>query len=173
MRGHHGAVTVRSEVGVGTWFRVCFPISQRTATPARNAPPATWCGSGQVLLVDDEAAIRVAGARMLELLGFSALVAADGREAVEVFRQHGDGVRCVVLDLTMPRMDGEETFDELRRIRSDIAIIVSSGYTEQDVSSRFVGKRMSGFLQKPYSMETLTTVLRVVLENHPSVPLSC
>jgi PAS domain S-box-containing protein len=166
MRGHRGAVTVCSEVGVGTRFRLYFPVAQQMVTPTcKTQSPSTWRGAGLVLLVDDEAAIRVAGARMLEVLGFTTVVAANGREAIEVFQRHAEHLRCVVLDLTMPLMDGVETFDELRRIRPAVAIIVASGYGEQDVAPRFAGRCLSGFVQKPYSLETLKTVLRAALEH--------
>ncbi len=103
------------------------------------------------------------GARMLEQLGFRVLTAADGREALAVYRAHMDEITLVLLDLTMPHMDGEETFRELRRLDPEVRVVMSSGYTEQDVTSRFAGKGLAGFLQKPYTLAELTGRLQAAL----------
>ncbi len=166
VRGHHGAIKVYSEPGRGTTFKVLFPPSHTRAASQepqqQEAEP--WRGTGTVLLVDDEETVRVVGQRMLELAGFAVLTAADGRQAITLFRQHLDKIVCVLLDLTMPHMDGEEAFRELRRIRSDIRVILSSGYGEQEVTSRFAGKGLAGFIQKPYRSSALAAKLREVLE---------
>lgn len=122
-----------------------------------------WRGSGTILLVDDEDPIRAIGARMLRHLGFDVLLASDGDEAVELFRQHKDEITCVLLDLTMPRMDGEEALGQLRRINSDVCTILASGYGESEIAERFAGKRLAGFLHKPYSLSDLSDILRRAL----------
>ena len=101
---------------------------------------------------------------MLERLGFTVLTAADGREGMALYRAHADEIVCVILDLTMPRMDGEATFRELRRIREDVPVLMSSGYSEQDVTQRFAGKGLAGVIQKPYQSEALIAKLREALE---------
>ena len=88
----------------------------------------------------------------------------DGREALDLFRLRGEEIVAVVLDLTMPEMGGEETFRELRRIRPDVPVLLSSGYNEQDVTSRFAGKGLAAFVQKPYRPEDLLGRLQEVLE---------
>jgi len=166
VRGHGGAVDVSSEPGRGTTFRVLFPaLEDRPGATRRDADreASQWQGSGMVLLVDDEPAVRRLGSRMLESLGFTAVTARDGVEAVELLREHRDRIRCVVLDLTMPQMDGEETFQELRAIRQEVPVILSSGYAEQDATQKFSGKGLSGFIQKPYELDALGAVLRRVL----------
>jgi CheY-like chemotaxis protein len=100
---------------------------------------------------------------MLTILGFKVLTAARGQEALEIFRTGGDEIDCVVLDLTMPEMSGEEVFRELRHLRSNVCVILSSGYNEQDVTQRFVGKGLAGFIQKPYTMANLRLTLNRVL----------
>ena len=120
--------------------------------------------AGTILIVDDEDAVLDVGRKMLEQAGFTVLTASDGREAPDVFRNHPDDIVCVILDLTMPRMDGEETFRELRRIDKTIRVIMSSGYNEQDITQRFVGKGLAGFIQKPYQIHELQDKLRQVLE---------
>jgi two-component system, cell cycle sensor histidine kinase and response regulator CckA len=165
VRGHKGAIKVYSEPGKGSTFKVLFPALRRSAEEARHmtAPASGWRGAGTILLVDDEETIRSLGTQMLQHLGFTVLTAADGREALEVFRAHGAAIACVLLDLTMPHMDGAEAFRELRRLREDVRVVLSSGYSEQEVTQRFVGKGLAGFIQKPYQSEALAAVLRRVL----------
>lgn len=90
------------------------------------------------------------------------LTASNGREAVEVFRAHADAITAVLLDRTMPAMDGEEAFDEIRRIRPDAPVVLSSGYSEKEASERFAGRGLAGFLQKPYRARSLVEKLREV-----------
>jgi PAS domain S-box-containing protein len=167
VRGHKGALRVYSEVGKGSTFKILFPAL--APDTAAGAPPAVeanlaWRGSGRVLLVDDEETIRVLGMRMLEHLGFSVLTAADGHEAIDVFEK-GDGqIDLVLLDVTMPHLNGEETFRELRRIDPEVRVVMSSGYTEHDIAGRFAGKRLAGFIQKPYNLGALRECLRALFE---------
>lgn len=157
VRGHQGALKVYTEVGKGSTFKVLLPACGESpgsvATDARVAPG--WRGEGLVLLVDDEQSVRTVGKIMLEKLGFSVITANDGNEALTLFQTHRDAIVCVLLDLTMPNMDGEETFRALRKIDPKVCVILSSGYNEQDVASRFGGKGLSGFVQKPYNLTVL------------------
>lgn len=121
--------------------------------------------SGKVLLVDDDDAIRIVTGRMLEKLGFTVVPVPDGEEAVRFYREDPEGIRLVILDLTMPGMDGEECFRELRRIRKDVRVILSSGYNEQEVTQRFAGKGLAGFIQKPYVLDHLVAKVREALES--------
>ena len=100
---------------------------------------------------------------MIELMGFEVLEAADGREAVEVFRKNLDAISFVLLDLTMPRMDGEECFHALLELKSDVPVILSSGYSEQEITGRFAGLGIRGFIQKPYGFETIRSKVREAL----------
>jgi len=166
VRSHKGAIKVYSEMGRGTTFKVLFPALERPADRAdgQSGAGAEWRGSGMVLLADDEETIRTLGSRMLERLGFSVITAENGSEAVEIFKKRPDEITCVILDLTMPRMDGEETFREMRRIRKDVRIIMSSGYNEQEITQRFAGKGIAGFIQKPYQMADLAARLKTILK---------
>jgi CheY-like chemotaxis protein len=99
---------------------------------------------------------------MLEELGFTVVTASDGQEALEIFTARSD-IPFVLLDLTMPRMDGEQTFKALRSINPDVKIVMSSGYNEQDVTQRFSGKGLDGFVQKPYKLTVLRDALRKIV----------
>jgi PAS domain S-box-containing protein len=165
VRGHKGTLRLRSEPGKGTAFRVLFPALQ-AGTPRgteRTPDVEEWVGSGTVLLVDDEEIVRELGQEMLARLGFRVVTASDGREATEVFRQLRDEIVLVLLDLTMPRMSGEETFQALREIDPGVRIVLSSGYSETDVASRFAGTGLAGFVQKPYSLRDLGGRLRAAM----------
>ncbi len=160
VRGHRGAIKVYSEPGRGTTFKILLPASGRPSGQFNGDSHAGQLqGSGTVLLVDDEETIRGIGAEMLKELGFTAITANDGREAVAIFGNTPD-IDFVILDLTMPHMDGEQCFRELRRIRADVKVIMSSGFNEQEVTQKFIGKGLAGFLQKPYRLSTLQEVIR-------------
>ncbi len=149
VRSHRGALKVESEPGRGTTFRVLFPASAKDAASAKpegKQPP--WRGKGTILLVDDEEPVRNVSGKMLERSGFAVLRAGDGLEAIELFRAHGAEVACVLLDLAMPRMDGEETFKELRRIQPDVRVVLASGYSDQEISQRFLNAGLAGFDRK-------------------------
>ncbi len=165
VRGHEGALVVESQPGTGTTFRVLLPALDVQVAPARRATamPMRWRGTGTILLVDDEDQVLTVVTRLLERLGFSVLTAANGRQAIDVFRQHADVIACVLLDLTMPEMDGEETFRELRRIRQDVCVLLASGYDEDEVARRFAGKGLAGFIAKPYQYVDLLEKLRSLL----------
>jgi CheY-like chemotaxis protein len=101
---------------------------------------------------------------MVEHAGFTVLKARDGAEAVRLYRQHRHEIVCVVLDLTMPAMNGEETFRELRRISPAVRVILSSGYSEKTSIERFSGMGLAGFIPKPYQFDTMIAKLRGALE---------
>lgn len=166
VRGHKGAIKVYSEPGRGTTIKVLFPASEAPAQRLERDPPQApqWRGSGTVLIADDEESVRKVGGQMLAHIGFQPLLAADGQQALSSFLLHRDSIVCVVVDLTMPAMDGEETFREIHRIDPGIPVILSSGYNEQEAVQRFVGKGLAGFLQKPYQLAQLRRKLKEVLE---------
>jgi two-component system cell cycle sensor histidine kinase/response regulator CckA len=162
VRGHRGAIKVESEPGRGTTFTVLFPVSARRVRAVSQVGPASlaWRGTGTVLLVDDDDSVLSVGRQMIQRSGFRVLTAPNGREALELFQDHADEVVCVVLDLTMPVMGGEETFHELRRLRPQVPVIMSSGFDELEVRDRLSGAGLAGFIQKPYDSTELRARLQ-------------
>ena len=182
VRGHKGALKVFSEQGWGTTFKILLPCAEGPAEESPAAAPVqpAWRGSGTALVVDDEETVRVTTARMLEALGFSVQLADNGRTGVEKFSAAPGEFSLVVLDLTMPHMDGEEAFREIIDVRPDARVLLMSGFNEQDAISRFTGKRLAGFLQKPFTLSDLRAKLQQIFpaerpapepppENPPSV----
>ncbi len=163
VRGHKGAIKVYSEVNKGTSFKILLPASSDLSGLSDKSDQSdsseNWHGSGTILLVDDEETIRGIASEMLIELGFTVITADDGREAVATFKAN-PGISLVLLDLTMPNMDGEQCFRELLQLNPNLKVIMSSGYNEQEVSEKFIGKGLSGFIQKPYRLSVLKVLLR-------------
>ncbi len=165
VKAHDGIVTVESEVGQGSSFRVFLPVSAEEARqPAKTAQTLAREGSGTVLLVEDEEILRNMAATMLMRLGYTVLAAKDGVEAVEMFQKHLDEIRCVVSDLTMPRMNGWQTLAALRNLSPDIPVILSSGYNEAQVLLGDHPERPQVFLHKPYQKAALQEALAKAME---------
>jgi PAS domain S-box-containing protein len=172
VRAHHGALKVYSEPGKGTTMRLLLPAARRAAEPAEPRPAIPWRGQGLALVVDDEPAVRDVAARLLQELGFDTLPARDGAEAVEIYRREAGRVRLVLLDLTMPLMDGEETFRALRTVNPAATVVLMSGFTQQESMERFAGMGLAAFLQKPFSLEVLRETLRQVFADRGPAPVS-
>lgn len=165
MRGHRGTLKVYSEPNRGSTFKLLFPsVRGELESTVTNTVTEKWKGSGTILVVDDEVAVRRTVSRMLELMGFTTLQAVDGEEGIEVFRANADAITLVMLDLTMPRLDGEQTYSELRRIRPDVRVVLMSGFNQQEAIARFTGKGLASFVQKPFSLDALRESVKSVLE---------
>lgn len=159
VRGHKGAIGVESEAGRGSTFTVLLPASDYETIDVELAERRQDSRrSGVVLLVDDEDAVCELGRQMLGMLGYEVVTARDGQEALDQYRQRDD-FTFVILDLTMPVMDGEQTYDELRKINPEASVIITSGYSEQEVANRFAGRGVKGVLQKPFNMSALRSVI--------------
>jgi len=157
-RAHRGAIRVESEPGRGSRFEVLLPAAQ---TRVFQAPTAGQIEQGGVphpktiLVVDDEEIVRRTTTTVLERRGYRVLLAENGQQAVDVFRDRSAEVSLILLDLTMPVMGGEEAARYLHAIRHDVPILVSSGYNENDVARRFSGSRVTGYVRKPYTAAVL------------------
>ena len=161
VRGHHGALKVYSEPGRGTTFKLLLPASDSPAEPhMTDDPPLPAAAvSGRVMVVDDEETVRTVATRMMETMGYTVDMAEDGRVAVELFRKEPASYRLILVDLTMPHLNGEETFRQLRHIRPGISVVLMSGFNEQDAMSAFAGKGLAGFIQKPFTANTFTKAI--------------
>ena len=165
IRGHKGALKVYTEKERGSTFKILLPCAEGSAErlPALPASIATtWRGQGTVLIVDDEDTVRSVSGRILEAFGFTVVLANDGREGLETYRQDPARYALILMDLTMPHLDGEETFRQLRHLNPGVKVVLMSGFNEQEAINRFTGKGLAGFVQKPFTIETLIKVVREV-----------
>jgi two-component system, cell cycle sensor histidine kinase and response regulator CckA len=173
VRGHKGAIMVESTIGQGTTIRALFPASAAgplgKAEASSASPRLAGMGkpAGTVLVVDDEEAVRAVAIAFVQRLGFQTISAADGEEALRLFEEHAGEISCILLDLTMPRMDGLSTFRQMRRLRPDVKVILCSGYDEHEATKRFTSEGLSGFIQKPYNLRNLGRIIAQVLEGSP------
>ncbi|MFA7404093.1 MAG: transporter substrate-binding domain-containing protein [Pelobacteraceae bacterium] len=169
IRAHKGAFLVNSVPDVGTTIKVLFPAAgDHPASPdqinAGEPHQDEQVGSAvKILVIDDEEMVRSVSSSMLEELGFSTVAASSGEEALALFRKSGNSFDVVLLDQVMPGMDGVTVFKELRHIRPDIKVLLASGFSQQEVSERFKGLGLNGFIPKPYTLANLTKELAHVL----------
>jgi len=162
-RGHQGAIHVESAPGQGAVFQVYLPAAAAPREPVGAPPAREFSGTGKVLVVDDEEMVRRIARLALERAGYTVLLAGDGEQAVEIFRREAGEVRLVALDMTMPGMSGEEALRQLREIRREVPVIISSGYSEEEAFQRF-GNSIDGFLHKPYGIPELARAVQAALE---------
>jgi CheY-like chemotaxis protein len=167
LKAHNGAMSAESRLGEGSLFEVFLPVARpRVPQPKLVAPPPRshpTPGESIVLLVDDEAVLRETVSELLHILGYKVIEAVDGMEALETFKKRKEDITLVLMDLTMPRMDGREAFQAMRQIDPQVPVILSSGYTEQDATRDLVGSGLGAFLQKPYRLRDLEAALNSVL----------
>jgi len=166
VKAHGGVVTVESSQGTGSTFRSYFPLSQKPLTPH----PAGVKGTpekrreGTVLVVDDDKIVLEITSTLLSSLGYSVLTAMDGIEAIEIFTQHEKEIRFVLSDFAMPRLNGLEALQKLRKISPDLKMILVSGYSEEQVMKGNFRERPQFFLKKPYSSQALKEAIARALD---------
>jgi PAS domain S-box-containing protein len=173
VRSHKGAVLVETVVDAGSLFKVYLPAlppqeaeaqtaSPQASQPAAAAPAGAFKKGGRILVVDDEDAVRQLASRILDRLGFEPMSAVDGESALEIYRNEGQSIRAIVLDMAMPKMNGRETLAELQKIDPDVKVVLSSGYGEASTTALAEEGKVL-FLQKPYRPQDLDDRLRLLL----------
>ena len=165
LRAHRGTILLDSQPGEGTTIRVLFPSLEASEKAEKKASPEKlkWKGRGTVLMIDDDVDVLLVGERMLKRLGFQVLTTPDAVEGIEIFQKLAANLDCVLINLTMPKMDGAELFHKMREIRKNIPVIICSGYTEEQVMSRFREIKPEGFIQKPYRLKQLEEAIKMVI----------
>lgn len=170
VRSHRGALQVTSETGRGTSFKLVLASNNQTATPSAGTPPIfppTKRNHGRIFVIDDEESVRSVTVQALERTGFTVETAADGEAAIERLRQTPNAFLVILLDYTMPRLDGAETLREIRRINPDAKVILMSGFPEQEARERIGDASLSGFIQKPFDIATLRKRVEEIVQASP------
>jgi PAS domain S-box-containing protein len=161
VRGHKGAIRVYSVPGKGSTFKVLLPAvpgvaEKRSIEKARGE----LRGTGTILVIDDEPGVRASAQRVLERYGYQTLLADDGQAGVAIFQENAHQITAVLLDMTMPLMNGEETFRRIRAIQADACVVLTSGYNEVETVRRFTAKGIAAFIQKPYTAAQLAQAMK-------------
>ncbi|MBI3132685.1 MAG: PAS domain S-box protein [Acidobacteria bacterium] len=165
LRSHHGSLKVYTEPGKGSSFKVLLPVQDEGSEEAEILNSNKSQGLiGTLLVVEDESDVRAMARAMAQSLGLTVMEAADGREGVTLFEQHHGRLAAVLMDLTMPHMDGREAFMCMQALDPEVPIVLSSGYSEQQAVSDFLGRGLAGFLPKPYLRSNFEEVLRKAIE---------
>jgi signal transduction histidine kinase len=172
VRGHKGCIGVESAEGSGSSFTVLFPVQGTVNLPSApeqglTLQPLAPTAAGTILIIDDEDVVRRAARATLEHFGYIVFEASDGRDGADLFSRLHDRISAVLLDLTMPRMDGHEVWRYIRRVRPDMKIIVSSGFDEAEALKQFTESTGLEFIQKPYTATALVRKIRAALDPRP------
>ena len=165
IHNHAGIIDVESQIGQGATFNIYLPASDpmvRKIKPKEHIEIVR--GDETILLVDDEEMIIEVGREILETLGYRVITARGGEEAIETYGRNQSGIDLVILDLIMPRLTGGEVFDQLKAINSDLKILLSSGYSINGQAREVMNRGCDGFVQKPFTIKTLSKKLRQILE---------
>ncbi|MBC2714416.1 MAG: PAS domain S-box protein [Desulfobacteraceae bacterium] len=160
VKNHRGYVTVYSEEGKGSTFKIFLPASDKLPEKKKKATEPLLRGNETILIVDDEAMLTETGKSMLNELGYQVLTANDGKTAIETYASHPQKIDLVILDMIMPKMSGRATFNHLKIIDPAVKVLVSSGYGINGQASKLLEKGCRGFIQKPFNMMELSKKIR-------------
>jgi DNA-binding NtrC family response regulator len=162
VKSHGGYVTCYSEVGVGSTFNIYFPALTEDLRPDDLTTTIEMPAGGTetLLLVDDEDAVLTLGAEMLELAGYTVLTAANGEEALEIYRNRGDSISLVILDLVMPGISGRKCLEELLKMDPNAKVLIASGYAADGPAKEARESGAVGFVGKPFDMKRILLAVR-------------
>jgi CheY-like chemotaxis protein len=165
---HGGSIHVYSEKGHGTTFSIYLPASEKEMVEEKKLPilPKDYFkGTETVLLVDDEAMVLEVGKKYLKKLGYNVQAATSGNEAIEIYERNKDKIDLVILDMIMPGMGGEKTFERLREMNPDVKVLLSSGYSINGKAAEILKRGCNDFIQKPFKLIDLSHKIRSILDS--------
>ncbi len=167
MRGHKGGIIVESTPGQGSTFTVLFPpapgpgIKTQEYIVKKNKLKQ---GEGTILVADDEQIVRDMARKILSRKGYSIIEAINGDEAIDLVHKNHADLCCILLDMTMPKMDGKQVIRKIRKYTRSIPVILTSGFSEMEISLHFAGEKIAGFLQKPFTVDALSQLIDQVVD---------
>ena len=163
IQNHNGHINVYSEKGHGTTFNIYLPVSETQIVEEKGAPDELLTGTETILLVDDEDMIITVASEMLRKLGYEIVVAKSGKEAIDLCKAHKDTIDIVILDMIMPDMSGEETYNRIKEVMPGVKVLLSSGYSIIGQAKDMLERGCNGFIQKPFNLKRLSQKIREVL----------
>lgn len=167
IKQHDGFINVYSELGRGTIFRIYLPLIQAKAEEMRPEVIDTIKrGSETILLVEDNSEVRASTKALLEEFGYRIIEATDGEDAIVQFNRHKDGVKLVILDVIMPKKNGREAYEEIRKIKPAVRAVFTSGYTANIIHQKGILSEGLEFIHKPISPEALLRKVREILDDY-------
>ena len=180
VKNHGGYISVYSEIGEGSTIKIYLPIANETTdTEQKPQERKPLTGKETILVIDDEEVIRKVLKNMLEKLGYTVILAANGKEGTEIYRSYysssgnGNGrtegnkngsIDLVIVDMIMPKMGGRKTYHELKKINPNVKVLLASGYTQNGTAQQILDEGVQGFVHKPFSITELSEKVRKVLE---------
>jgi PAS domain S-box-containing protein len=163
IKRHRGHIEVQSRKGAGTTFTIYLPASSKNSKKRKNVQIDLVKGNETILIIDDEEMIIDIGTKMLGVMGYQVLSATSGLNACRIYEKKYDRIDLVILDMTMPGMNGRETYERLKAINSSVRVLFASGYSLDDEASHLLNRGCNGFIQKPYNMNELSQKVREVI----------
>ncbi len=164
IKNHEGYISLYSELGHGTTFKIYIPVSGKAEDEKSLEVPVPYGRGELILVVDDEKTIRDFARVVLETNGYRVILAEDGEQAVRVFEEHNGDISLVILDMVMPNMGGHEAFLRMRESHSGLRALLSSGYSQNGRAQEILDSGVMGFLQKPYQSNALLSKVRSVID---------
>jgi PAS domain S-box-containing protein len=165
VKGHKGGVCVESVEGGGTTFKIALPGIKHALRSEVDKVTTSATIDGLILIVDDEEIVREVVSDLLEMNGITSVSVSNGYAALKVYRERQREIVAVVLDLSMPEMDGVVVAKRLKEINSEVRIILSSGYSEVEAQARFAETGLEAFIQKPFASDTLVELLKKITQS--------
>jgi CheY-like chemotaxis protein len=165
IKSHGGYIDVDSEEGQGTTFSIFLPVSEKEGHKENKSTKHIIEGSGTILLVDDEEQVLEVGSKLIKRIGYKVFVAKSGSEAIDVYNENKAKIDLIILDMIMPKMGGGETYDKMKRIDSNVKVLLSSGYSIDGEAAEIIKRGCNSFIQKPFSMKDLSVKIDEVLAN--------
>ncbi len=170
IKNHDGIITAESEAGRGTTFNIYLPATQKKYVEEKESKPAILGGNETILLVDDEQMIIDVGSQLLSRMGYDVLIAPDGRQAIETYRQNQQKIALVIVDMVMPEIGGGEVYDKIKALNPAAKILLSSGYSVEGQAAEIMERGCDGFVQKPFNLNQLSGKIREILTSPASPP---
>lgn len=165
IKNHKGRITVKSTEDEGSQFTIYLPISQiASVSEFVKFEKDFMPGSETILIIDDENSVRQAAEEIIKGIGYKVITASGGKEGLDVYKAKKDEIDVVMLDMVMPEMGGEKTFQALKQIDPEVKVLLASGYTAMDKAARILDQGVAGYIQKPFGVKALSKKLREVLD---------